>query len=310
MFRRAYRHTAHLERVLGTTLELRIEALSHRAALEAERALLTEIDRLERVYSRFQPDSELNRWQRTLGEDVRVSSDLAWLLRHSLDWLERSGGAFHPGADALGALWRDAAARGTEPEPAQLEATLETLRCAPYSVRGLIARRETDVTLNFNAYAKGRVVDCAVHAALGVAGVHGVLVNLGGDLRHSGAGEVVAEVADPTRAADNLPPIARVRLTNQGLASSGHAHRGVSIAGRWHSHLIDPRDARPVTRVAGASVIAPDAATADVLATICTILEPRESIDFADALDGLGCLIVTPDGQTHTNAAWRRHETP
>jgi thiamine biosynthesis lipoprotein len=306
---RQIEHTAHLEGVLGTSLSLRITAASRISALEAERAVLAEIDRLERVYSRFLPDSELNRWQATRGEDVRVSSDLAWLLRHGLTWLARSGGAFHPGADALGALWRDAAAHGCKPDAAALTATLETLRAAPYRVNGLLARRETTATLNFNAYAKGRIVDCAAHAGLEVAGVNAVLVNIGGEVRHLGAGSVTAEVSDPASRADNAPRIARVRLNNQGLASSGHAHRGVQVGARWRSHLIDPRNGRPVHRVVGASVIAPDAATADVLATVFTVLEPAESLALADSLEGVGCLIVVPDAQPHKNAVWRTHET-
>lgn len=61
-----HRRVTHVEAALGTAIKVQITAGSRGAALAAEVALLEEIDRLELVFSRFNPASELNRWQATL----------------------------------------------------------------------------------------------------------------------------------------------------------------------------------------------------------------------------------------------------
>ncbi|RYD40298.1 MAG: DUF2271 domain-containing protein, partial [Verrucomicrobiaceae bacterium] len=53
------------------------------------------------------------------------------------------------------------------------------------------------------------------------------------------------------------------------------------------------------------SVIAPDATTADALATIFNVLDPDESIRIADTLPGVSCLIVSSDGELHPSTNWR-----
>ena len=302
-----YQHVAHFESVLGTSLELQLSATSRAVAARAEAALLAEIDRLEAVFSRFRPDSELNRWQATLGRDVAVSADLGWLLEQSLIWQRSSSGAFHPGVDALSALWQGAARAGHPPSDERIAQILETLRQPPYRVQNGTARRLSAAPLNFNAFAKGRIVDCALSAARRVGGVSRVLVNIGGDLRHSGEGGAVVEIADPTRKVDNAAPIARVQIQNQAVATSGRAHRGVMIGSDWYSHVIDPRNGQPARQVVSASGIAPDSATADVLATAFSVLQPWESLELADRLEGVGCLIVTEANEVVFNHFWRQH---
>jgi FAD:protein FMN transferase len=307
---RVHRHLATLEGVLGTALEVQITASSKAVAVQAQAALLAEIDRLEQIFSRFRPDSELNRWQGTLNEDVPVSPDLEWLLTQSLQWQTRSKGAFHPGADALSALWREATLEGVPPSTLRLAAVLEGLRRPLYRVsrEKRTAKKLSSGTLNFNAFAKGRIVDCACIAAQNVMGVESVLVNIGGDLRHAGANGVTVDIADALRKTDNLPPVTKVQIQNQGVATSGGAHRGFQIGENYFSHVIDPRSGHPVRQIVGASVIAPDSATADVLATVFSVLEPYESLELADGLGGIGCRVVTQANETVSNAFWRQHE--
>lgn len=72
-----FRHVAHLEHVLGTACEIQIVSTQRDSWPNAERAVLDEILRLDSVFSVYKPDSEFNRWQRTNGEAVQVSEDLA-----------------------------------------------------------------------------------------------------------------------------------------------------------------------------------------------------------------------------------------
>jgi FAD:protein FMN transferase len=69
----------HHENVLGTTAELRIHADSIAIAGKAEEHVLAHIDRLARILSIYDPNSEVRRW--IAGElDQKTSSELYELL--------------------------------------------------------------------------------------------------------------------------------------------------------------------------------------------------------------------------------------
>ena len=309
---RSVLYQKHFERVLGTVLELQIRANSLEVARKAEAALLAEIDRLERVFSRFMPHSELGRWLEGEGEQT-VSLELGQLLQSALHWMDFTRGAFNPASDALSQVWREAEQTGPVPSSLQLEPVLEALKTPLYEVNDTAraAKRLTKLSLNFNAIAKGHIANLTCSAAFAVPGVLGVLVNLGGDLRHrvspaKGDSGLEVAIAHPFSSVDNAPPLARVRIQNQAVATSGGSRRGFQVGAEWFSHVLDPRTGLSAQSVASASVLADDCATADVLATAFTVLESFESLELADSLARVGCLLVTPAGEVYSNAFWKR----
>ena len=84
--------------------------------------------------------------------------------------------------------------------------------------------------LNFNALAKGLVVERACQHVAAAVAVDELLVNIGGDLRHVGGPGVIVAIEDPARPYDNAEPLTRVRLTGAGLATSGSSRRGSASA--------------------------------------------------------------------------------
>jgi FAD:protein FMN transferase len=277
-------------------------------ARSAEARLLTEVRRLEAIFSAFVPESELNRWKR--GDHDVVSEELAALLRAAHHWHAVSGGVFNPAVGLLSERWQQAEHDGILATPEEVLDLAEAIGTLPYSADG---QRTGDCRgLNFNAFAKGMVVDLATNAARCV-GVEDILVNIGGDLLHLGSEPVLVGVEDPRRPYDNVPPLTAVEFCGQGMATSGLARRGYRIGTRWLSHVIDPRTGWPTDAVASASVVARDAATADVIATVLSVLDPTEGMAWLAntqlgpdglALGQVACGIIDSAGVMHTNAAW------
>lgn len=260
------------------------------------------MDRLEGILSAYRPESEWSRWRR--GEPVTAGPEIAAVLELAAHWWRLSDGAFHPLAGVLRARWLRAVDEQALPSADELAALAASLTTLPYEVHdGTVTRIGDCSQVDIHAIAKGWIVDRA--AALGTAmpGVHEVLLNAGGDLLHRGTGEVVVGIQDPRQPFDNSPPLARVRVGNAGLATSGDAHRPMTIAGHAWSHVLDPRTGQPVGDVRSATVIAADAATADALATIVSVLSPEEAVAAADQ-QGAAVLLVQPDGRTHHNTRW------
>lgn len=289
-----YRHVAHYERVLGTYLEFTAIRPTQGEALDAEARALAEIDRLEAIFNRYRADSELSLWEARPAEEDRVSPELAEVLSLAETWRERTQGAFHPAVEALVRCWQTE----TPVDPQ----TLKEMRKPLWRVEGQRARRFTKLPANLNAIAKGYIIDLACVAAAEEGG--DTVVNIGGDLRHIGAKPVLAAITNPFDKGENSPPIARVRVQNAALATSGNYHRGFRIGGRHFSHILDPRTGQPADDVVSASVVADSALEADVLATAFSVLSPSESLAFVQDLPRVGCLIVDRDGREYSNPRW------
>jgi thiamine biosynthesis lipoprotein ApbE len=295
--------------VLGTSLELRVYAETQGAARQAETAVLTEIDRLEAVFSNFSATSELSRWQRTLGTPESLSSELLEVLTVAEQWREITGNAFHPGSEELTQLWKRSAEAGREPTAVELRAALDRLDQPFWRIdqEAGVATRLAECTITLNAIAKGYIVDRACERALATESVQRVLLNVGGDLRVAGHDDADGEligIADPRQDAENAPLAAQVRVRNGAVASSGSARRGLWIGDRWYSHVFDPRTGQPVEQIPGASVLAPTAMDADVLATAISVLTPNESLALADSLPQVACILMTDDGTVHRSQRW------
>ena len=298
--RRARHFNFAYDHVLGTSLELLVTAARESVAQRAESEVLAEIDRLEPLLSGWSSASELAFFLATHDADVPVSAELAEVLHASARWRERTAGTFDPAVQSIVDRLRtgdvddaEALTRGALREPLWLVDRASGT-----------ARRLTRRAVTLDAIAKGYVVARAAARARSVEGVTDVLLNVGGDVQHFGEHAVTVGVADPAAPAENVPPIAVVRLQNAALATSGGYRRGFVLDGRRVSHIVDPRTGRPAERIASASVIAPDCATADALSTAFSVMSPTESVELADSLGDVGCLLVDTDGSVTTNRSW------
>lgn len=284
--------------LLGTVVELRVTAADEEVAERVDATVIAEIERLGAILSARDERSELRRWAR--GEVAEPSPELAAVLASAEEWTRRSGGAFDPRVGRLVDVWSRAAADGRVPDDDELG---RALAVAPDG-----AADAPPGIVDLSAIAKGWIVDRAAALGGSQAGVGSLTVNAGGDLRHVGAGSIVVGIEDPRRPYDNAPPLVAVRLGPGALATSGGARRGWRIDGRWYPHVLDPRTGRPVDRVASASVLAPDAATADVVATVLTVAEIDEGLAFVEGLDGVEGLVVARDGTVSRSPGWAASE--
>ena len=89
-------HVVRHEPLLGTVVDVRVIGSASAADL-ADRAVVTEVERLQRIFSAYDPGSELCRWRR--GEQFTPSPELVEVLALALDWQRRSEGRFNPLAE-------------------------------------------------------------------------------------------------------------------------------------------------------------------------------------------------------------------
>ncbi len=300
------------ENVMGTSLELRVLADDRESARWAEDRVLREIDRLVLIFSGYDRASEFSRWQAAPRGPMNLSPELCEVLSASDAWRNRSGGAFDPRVEVMTRLWSRAAARGRMPADAELAAARAQLarpawRGAP---GGRAVERLTDCPLSLNAIAKGYIVDRACAAAqVPGRGLHGLLLNVGGELCVRGEARRTLGIADPWADSESSQPIAILAVQDRAVSTSGSSQRGFRVNGQWYSHILDPHTGLPADRIASATVVAPRSIDADALATICNVLTPEQSLLLATSLPDVECLLITSQRQIVRSAGWHRYES-
>lgn len=300
----AHVFTFHHESVLGTSLEFKTSAADEASARRAENAALGEIDRLNKILSGYDTQSEFSRWARTKNQAVPVSPELFEVLSQFDAWRVRTHGALDAAAETVTRVWKNAAREQRVPTAQALQAAVAQVRQTHWRLDA--ARRTathlTDAPLVLNSFAKSYIVDKAANAALATR-VPGVVVNIGGDLVARGQWQEGVRVVDPRADAENGPSLAEFKVADRAVATSGGYRRGVTIGGTHYSHLVDPRTGQPAGEILSATVAARDAATAGALATAFAVMPAKESVLLAQA-SGVDYLMLDRSGRRLASPRW------
>ena len=304
-------HVFRHEHVLGTSLELKFAAATTHDAEAAEAAALAEIDRLAKILSGYDATSEFRQWLATKGEARRVSPELFEVLSLFDSWRERTDGALDASAEIVGQLWKSAAREQHTPSSADFSTAIAAVRQTHWRLdpAARTATHLTDAPLMLNSFAKSYIIDRACAAALAAGRLESAVVNIGGDLAVRGAAVDHVLIADPIADAENDAPLTQIAVRDRAVATSGGYRRGVEIAGRWYSHLVDPRTAQPVDHVRSATVVAPRATDAGALATALCVMTPDEGMRLVATVRDTECLLVLSDGRRLASAGWTAIET-
>jgi len=281
---------------MGGVLEVAItvEPGQRTAATQAARRAAQRIEVWASRLTRFSPDSDLVALNSTRGDEVAVKPTLAAALRWALDAQRRSHGL----VDATMLNQRLAAELGADPEPV---AGAGAWRITSGG-RSAVVRRNTQFSFDLDGVAKGWIADRAADLLLGWPGV---AVNADGDIAfHADRGvEWLVEITDP-RVVD-APPIATLRLSGGdgwtrsfGAATSGTSvHRWQIADGRVSHHLLDRRTGRPAqTNVIQATVVAPSAREAEMIAKSAVILGSERAHPFLSSSAALAGVLLLDTG--------------
>jgi thiamine biosynthesis lipoprotein len=141
---------------------------------------------------------------------------------------------------------------------------------------------------------KGFGVDRAAEV-LARRGLTDWIVDGGGDIRLSGgrAGEPwQVGIAHPRRHGRLW---GRLDLSSGAVVTSGDYESYFERDGVRHHHILDPATGRPSRGTAAVTVLAPDATTADALATGLMVLGPERGLALVESLAGVEALFIASD---------------
>ena len=196
---------------------------------------------------------------------------------------EKTNGAFDPSAAILFELYNKAKKErlvmdSIEVYTALLHTGLNKIIPSP---NGFPMKKDSLVQVNFNAIAKGYLVD-VIAEFISSKGIESFLVEVGGEVR---CGEVKPNnekwklgINKPTVNAKPSEIFEVIELNNQAMATSGNYQNFYYIKDSLVGHTLDPRTGFPIlSDLKSATIIHNSCAIADAYATACMVLGYNEA---------------------------------
>jgi thiamine biosynthesis lipoprotein len=255
---------------MGVEARIVLWAPSEAVAREAAEAAFERMAALERIMSDWREESDLSALSRGAGGGPRrVGPELFRVLDRSLAIAEASEGAFDPTVGPVVRLWRRARQQGTLPPAAALAEARDKVGWRLVGMdpsAGTVALARAGMALDLGGIGKGFACDEAMDV-LRDRGLTRVLVAL--------AGDVVCGDPPPGRSSWTVAIGSgggSLALANAAVSTSGDTEQFVEIGGVRYSHVVDPRTGIGLTESCWVTIVAPDGATADALATAASVL--------------------------------------
>lgn len=262
---------------MGSLCEIQLYGESRIETKRIAKNMAAEVNRLERKYSLFRPDSFLSELNDSAGKEmgIKIDSETRGLFDHARGCFVRSEGLFDITAGVINRMW-DFKERQV-PKQSELNAAL-----AQIGFDKLVWTRNrlylpAGMAIDFGGIVKEYAADSLAKMAR-TQGCEFGLVNLGGDFTAIGpqpGGEPwpigVAHPNDP----DVM--MAKIDLHEGGLASSGDYHRYFVHDGKRYSHIINPLTGWPCEGFRAVSVAANLCTVAGALSTIAMLKEEKQA---------------------------------
>jgi thiamine biosynthesis lipoprotein len=291
---------------MDTLVSLTVRAVApERDVVDRMERALGWFDAIERVGSRFDPESEVMRLAARIGVPVPVSAILFTLVEFALAVARASEGAFDPTVGAL--LERRGFNRnyrtGQTIDSGVAIADRVTWRDVELDATRQTVTLHAPLVLDLGAVAKGFAIDLAARE-LDVFAHYSV--DAGGDLALRGQNAD----GEPWQVGIRHPRedgalIARLAVTDTAICTSGdYERRGPTGAGEHH--LIVPERGASPTAVASVTVIAPTAMAADALSTAAFVLGPARGRDFLEQ-QGVDGMLISPTLERFTTPGFARY---
>jgi FAD:protein FMN transferase len=287
---------------MGTTFRIVLYADKAETAKKAADAAFARVAELDGIMSDYKQTSELmqlcKKFSTEIGEPVKVSDDLFFVLQKAEEMSKKSDGTFDVTVGPVVQLWR--LARRTQELPDPKEFALARAKVGYQKVKLDAARKTVQLTtpgmqLDLGGIAKGYAADEALKLLKEKFGITQALVGAYGD--------ITCGDPPPGKEAWNveIAPISKsqkvrtVKLANAAVSTSGDLEQFVVINGLRYSHIVDPKTGLGLTGRRSVTVIAPKGITADSMTKAVSILPSDQALKLVEETPGAAAYIVILD---------------
>ena len=261
-------------------------------------AVCTEVDRLEKALSRFLPDSDISRINRSAGMQCQVvSADTYEVLAEAMRFSRACQGCFDVTIGPLVGLWQRNTEAGMPPDASSIRQVLplvndqDLLLDPRQRTAGL---RKVGQSVDLGGIGKGFAGDriVRIYRQCGIASAYS---NLGGNVVTVGA----RPDGSPWHIGIQHPRhenalIGAVSVMNQTVVTSGDYQRCFTDGrGKRHHHILDPTTGYPAeSGLISVSIVANRSLAADALSTIVFVAGLEKGLGFLRGLTQTEAVLV------------------
>lgn len=251
---------------------------------EVQSTIDATFDEIDRIYNKWNPDSEISQLNRLGAYEERIlSPELTSFLERCDYFVYLSDLRFDPTIEPLQKLWKGHLENHSIPTQAEIDAVQKVVGWDNILIKkNVFVKRHAATELDLGGIAKGYAVDLLTDR-IQKLGYKNLYVEWGGEIRASGRHPQGRSWAVYISNLEDLNPehaLAYVPLSNQAIATSGDYLQNWTIDGKTYFHVIDPKLGRPLlmtdASIASASCLADDCMTADALATMLLMCQDLE----------------------------------
>lgn len=332
-----FRRFSYQQIIMGGKASATLYAPDEKTARTAARDAFKAMNRFDSILSDYRKNSEAMRACNAAKDAsptspiaVHISPELAQTLKKSQHFSEITNGAFDITVGPLSNLWRNARKTCIKPDPLTLAVAkqsvgyrkITSMEIPPVQGARIVAPKQPphepgpylifhapNIRLDFGAIGKGLAADKALRILRDSHRITRALINMGGDLRIGdpppGRAGWNIEIETFTRNPNH--PDQTLTLANCAVATSGDLEQFIEFEGLRYSHIINPATGLGLTHRIASTVVAPDGATADALASATCVLGMTKSIRLTNQLAGVEARIATINSTGLTSIATSAH---
>jgi len=291
---------------MGNHFELSVVAQDEHWAMERIDAGVSEIQRIERLLTTFNEDSETCRINSGAGiVPVAVSPETFHLIERSLRISQITQGAFDITYGSVDkSLWNfDANMRRLpDKDTARKMVRLINYRNVLLDKEYMtVYLKEKGMRIGFGGIGKGYAAERA-KSVMQSKGVTSGVVNASGDLAawgHQPNGQPwTIGIVNPNASGQIF---SWLNVTNMALATSGNYEKFIVIDGKKYSHTINPRTGLPVTGIKSVTIICPNAEIADAMATPVMIMGVRAGLDMINQINDVEAILIDDEDKVYAS---------
>ena len=256
------------------------------------------VDTLNAIFSDYSETSEISVLAKTykIHEWVSISPQLWTVLKISQAAALESDGAFDVSVGNIVKLWRKVRKEKRKPQAESLKIALSKTGFQHFEIEGKIPKIRfftEGVLLDFGGIVKGYAAQEVV-GILTEAGFTSCFADAGGDLAFGNKPPDKAHwsIGVTLPNSENHLFERLLLLENRAIATSGDMYNFTEIGSVRYSHIVNPKTGMGVTHQRNVTIIAKDGATADWLATACSVLTPKKALKLVKHYPEAALLIV------------------
>jgi thiamine biosynthesis lipoprotein len=293
--------------MMGTVVEIVASGQSSKPLEVAVEAAFAEMERLDKILSRYKADSEVSRLSQS-ADGFEISLPTAEVISLGLKVARKSDGAFDMTLGRLKSLWDFDKETPTLPSPAELAIALSGIGPKALVLEGKQLRKTSpQLQLDLGGIAKGYAVDRAIEV-LNEHGVTSAAVNAGGDMYLLGQ-----RPERPWRIGIQHPRkekgvLETVQISNRAVVTSGDYERFFEQEGVRYHHIFDPQTGLPARACQSVTIITDSVALGDALSTAVFVLGSTAGLKLLEQFPQAEGLIIDADGRRHVSPNWANYQ--